>query len=205
MSGKVVEGEDNGICKMTNFKKNWIIGILIGVIVLLTAALVTSISVNSPIVINYLSNAAQLISIVLAIIAIVYAFTQANQSVNQYNIMNKTLQDITNEIVRLQKVKDETISATVLSDEITNEISNMIDKIKESSSTGSNETKEELKALSDEIEKLRKENSLRKRQMDNLLAKGYPSSRTSAIRKSQISIIKPSVPSAGLQRGKGIR
>jgi hypothetical protein len=57
---------------------------------------------------------------------------------------------------------------------MTNDISDMVRKmITEPTGTRSHEAKEELTALSEEIEQLRKENEVRKRQLNDLLTKGY--------------------------------
>jgi hypothetical protein len=159
---KKVEEEDKGLYKLTikNIHKNWIIGILAGFLVMLVAALIASMNAKFPILSNYLSNTAQLTSIILAIVAIVYAFIQTNQSQNQYDMMNRTLQNITHEIVRLQGVRNDAIGTRQAVDELTNQLFDVIEQSKENFNIidDKQNLEEELNRVSRELEKMKRKN-----------------------------------------------
>jgi len=158
------ENDTDNIDKLVNANKNknWVIGVLISIIVLIAAALCTSICITSPLIKSYLSNAAQLTSIVLAIVAIVYAFSQTIQSQNQYNMMNRTLQDIENKIVMLQAIKEETIGTRQEVNKLTNEISSVVEDTKQNLPNKEDEkVNKELDRISRELERLKKNSTLK--------------------------------------------
>ncbi len=144
----IKEGE---ISSNNSINKNWIIGILIVIILLIVAALFTAIYYKSPIVKNYLSIASQITSIVLAVVAIIYAFIQSNRADMQYDRMSELLYNITIDINKLLNIKDE-------NDKTSSELLEVVNQTKDSQENKS-EKQNQLEAIEKKLKETRNRNS----------------------------------------------
>jgi hypothetical protein len=87
----------------------WIFIIIIIILFLVVASLIVILVKDKSGASDYLSFAANFSSIILAVVAIVYAFFQTIQSSNQGALVQKTLQDINKEVIKLTDIKNDVL------------------------------------------------------------------------------------------------
>ncbi|HDR8054325.1 hypothetical protein [Bacillus cereus] len=147
----------------SNFIQKVIMGNVIIILLLLLmgmiAIFVTGYTTNGKVLIDQISFASSLASILLAIMAMVYAFFQAKESSQQSLQVNSSLEKIDGKIIELVTIKDEISSLRSILEEqsewinnSTEELENIVIDFKGTTEKNPKENKDELQRKIEDIE-----------------------------------------------------
>jgi methyl-accepting chemotaxis protein len=156
--------------KLDRKDTNYIIGILV-VLLICTLSVDLSGFKNFP---KYLSFGANLSSLILSILAIIYAFNQSQEATRQNERVQDGLADINAKISSLLKIQDELIAikeninnqiielSSSVRDfrEISDSVQNIVNQLQENNGTISDELKKELKEVIKKIDKYEDKKSI---------------------------------------------
>ncbi|EOP93091.1 hypothetical protein OB969_00045 [Bacillus cereus] len=147
----------------SNFIQKVIMGngiiILLLLLMGMIAIFVTGYTTNGKVLIDQISFASSLASILLAIMAMVYAFFQAKESSQQSLQVNSSLEKIDGKIIELVTIKDEISSLRSILEEqsewinnSTEELENIVIDFKGTTEKNPKENKDELQRKIEDIE-----------------------------------------------------